>query len=114
MDIDKFLNNATKRKAKDKEITEADIENKFCKFAKTKGCESLKLVFLNKKGFPDRTVLCPKGRILFIEFKRLGKKQSPAQKLVQRMLERLGFEYYVCDQIGQAENILENFLAFDE
>ena len=114
MSINDFLNKADKRKSKQAETTEADVENPFCKYAKTKGCNALKLVFLNKKGFPDRTVVCPKGRILFIEFKRKGKLQSPAQILVQKMLERLGFEYYVCDVIGQAENILDNFLAFDE
>lgn len=112
MSIDNFLNKATKRKNKESEITEADIENNFCKFADRNKCKALKLIFLNKKGFPDRTVICPKGRVLFIEFKRKGKKQSPAQILVQNMLEGMGFEYYTCDEIGQAESILEEFLQW--
>jgi len=112
MDIDKFLGNATKRKSKESEITEADIEQEFCKFAEKNKCKALKLIYLNKKGFPDRTVICPKGRVLFIEFKRLGKKQSPAQKLTQKLLESFGFEYYVCDKIGQAESILKEFLEW--
>ena len=58
--------------------------------------------------------VCPKGRIFFIEFKKKGESQSAPQKTVQKILEGLGFEYHVCDQIGQAENVLENFLAFDE
>lgn len=111
MDIDKFLGNATKRKTKESEITETDIEQEFCKRATNKGCKALKLIYLNKKGFPDRTVVCPNARIFFIEFKRKGKKQSPAQKLVQKMLESFGFEYYVCDEIGQAELHLNKFLA---
>jgi len=111
MDIDKFLGNATKRKTKESEITEIDIEQEFCKHATNKGCKALKLIYLNKKGFPDRTVVCPNARIFFIEFKRKGKKQSPPQKLVQKMLESFGFEYYVCDEIGQAELYLNKFLA---
>lgn len=111
MDIDKFLNNAAKRKIKEFEITETDIEETFCDYAIKNKCKALKLIYLNKKGFPDRTVICPGGRVLFIEFKRLGKKQSPAQKIVQKMLESFGFEYYVCDEVGQAESILDKFLA---
>lgn len=111
MDIDKFLNNATKRKTKESEITETDIEQTFCDYATKSKCKALKLIYLNRKGFPDRTVICPGARVFFIEFKRKGKKQSPAQKIVQKMLESFGFEYYVCDQIGQAESHLDKFLA---
>lgn len=114
MDINKFLSNATKRKAKQSEIAEDDIEGVFCKHAKRKGCKALKLTYLNKRGFPDRTVVCAGGRVFFIEFKRKDKKQSRQQKVAQVMLESFGFEYYVCDVIGQAERILDDFLAFDE
>ena len=113
MNIDKFINSAEKRKAKQSEITEDYIESKFCKYAKSRKCQALKLIYLNKKGFPDRTVVCPGGRVFFIEFKRSGKKQSKPQELTQKLLEGFGFEYYVCDEIDQAENILDNFLAFD-
>jgi len=50
--------------------------------------------------------------VFFIEFKKPRSTQSPAQKIVQKLLESFGFEYYVCDQPGQAEKILDNFLAF--
>jgi hypothetical protein len=110
MDIDKFLLNATKRKAKNLEVKEVDIELAFCKYAIRSRCKAIKLVFLNKKGFPDRTVLCPGSRIFFIEFKRKGKKPSPAQILVRKLLESFGFKYYICDEIGQAESHLDKFL----
>ena len=115
MDIDKFLNNATKRKTKSLEIKEIDIELTFCKYASNLKCKALKLILLNKKGFPDRTVICPGARVFFIEFKRKGKKPSPAQRLVQNLLESFGFEYYICDVIGQAESHLDKFLlnSFD-
>lgn len=112
MSTEDFLSNASKRKAKNSEISENDIETTFVKFAKNNGCQALKLIFLNKKGFPDRTVICPGGRILFIEFKKKGKKQSPPQILVMKMLLKLGFEYHVCDVKGQAETILQDFLDF--
>ncbi len=114
MDTNEFLSRATKRKAKRAEVQEIDIEKAFCKYADKLGCKALKLIFLNKKGFPDRTVICKGGRVFFIEFKKKGKKPSPAQVIVRRMLESFGFEYYVCDAKGQAESHLDNFLAFDE
>jgi len=108
-----FISRASKTKSKAEEIKEKDdVELPFCKYAERNGCKALKLIYLRKKGFPDRTILCPGGKVFFIEFKGPGKPQSPAQKIVQKLLESFGFEYYVCDQPGQAEKILENFLAF--
>ena len=111
MSTSDFLSRATKRIIKKAEI---DIEKPFVKYAKKNGCHALKLIFLNKKGFPDRTILCPQGRIFFIEFKKKGKKQSPVQKLVMELLKSLGFEYYVCDEKGQAEDILDGFMEWNK
>lgn len=112
MSESQFLQNALKRKLKNSEIKETDIESDFVKFAKKKGCNALKLIFLRKKGMPDRTILCPNGRIFFVEFKKKNKKQSPQQIIVMKMLKSLGFEYYICDEKGQAEKILEDFLSW--
>ena len=108
--VDTFLKSASKVKAKQPIILEADIENPFVKYAKTKKYTALKLVFLRKRGFPDRTVLGPNKTIFFIEFKQLGKNLSPIQTLVRKTIEGFGFEYYVCDKIGQAEAILDTYL----
>ena len=110
MSVNEFLSRADKTVAKKSEVKEVDIEGKFTTYAKSKGCRALKLIFLNKKGFPDRTILCPGGRVFFIEFKKKDKKQSPIQREIMKMLTSLGFEYHVCDEIGQAEFILDIFL----
>jgi len=110
MSVNDFVKRATKTENKKIEIPEANIENAFVKDAKKKGCKAIKLVFLAGRGWPDRTILCPGGRIFFIEFKRKGKTLSPKQILVKRMIEGLGFKYHMCDEIGQAEQILETFL----
>lgn len=112
MSINDFISKANHRNKKSSEIKEEDIETSFVKHAKTKGCRAYKLIFLAGRGFPDRTILCPGGRVFFIEFKRKGKKLSPTQLPVKRTLESLGFEYYVCDTKGQAEQILNEFLEF--
>lgn len=114
MGIQDFIKAGDKRQKKSLETEEKEIEDKFCKYAIKKKCKALKLVYLHGKGFPDRTIICPGSRVFFIEFKKKGKKQTQTQIVCQRLLESFGFEYYVCDQIGQAEQILDNFLAFDE
>lgn len=109
--ISEFVKKASKTIKKQAETKEVNIEDEYCKHAKRRRCLALKLVFLNKKGFPDRTTLCPKGRILFIEFKRKDISLSGLQNKIRKMLVSFGFEYYVCDKLGQAEKILDDFLG---
>ena len=111
MSAEDFIANASKTLQKQSETKEVDIEQEYCKHALKRKCKALKLVLLFKKGFPDRTTLCPGGRILFIEFKRKGKPSSPLQIKCRKLLESFGFEYHVCDKLGQAEKILDEFLA---
>jgi len=110
MDTNAFISKAEKTVKKKSETAEIDIEDTYVKYAKNKGCKAIKLIFLNRKGFPDRTTLCSGGRIFFIEFKKKNKRPSLAQAIVRRMLRSFGFEYYVCDQVGQAEKHLDRFL----
>lgn len=108
---DLFIKKATAHQKKKAETTEDNIEDTYVKFAKNNRCNALKLIILNKRGFPDRATLCPSGRILFIEFKRKGKKQTTQQFTIMTLLKSYGFKYYVCDKIGQAEQHLKDFLS---
>ncbi len=110
MGTSEFIVNARKAVRKSKRIMETDIETPFVSYCKTKGCKALKLRLIGLRGFPDRSIFCPGGRVFFIEFKRKGKKQTGPQKLWQRILEELGFEYYVCNDLDKAKGILDNFL----
>lgn len=106
--MNNFLEAAEKHLKKKTEITERTIESAFVTYATKKKCKAMKLVLLLGKGFPDRTVLCPGGKVIFIEFKRKGKKLSMTQKSIRNVLVDLGFSYSLCDEIGQAEKILDN------
>ena len=112
MSADQFLAAATKRQVKKATVSETDIEKAFCAYAESRGCKALKLIILNARGFPDRTVMCGNARLFFIEFKAPGKKITALQSRVRRVLESFGFTYHVCDQLGQAETILDMFLDF--
>ncbi len=110
MSVKDFIKNAEKTVEKNKEIPEANIEKEFVDYAKANHCAAEKLVLLVGRGWPDRTVLCPGGIIIFIEFKKKGEPLTAKQVLIKRLIKRLGFKYYVCDQIGQAEAILDLIL----
>lgn len=113
MSIDKFLSNASKTIEKRSKPAEIDIENTYKIYAKSIGCIPVKLVLLRLRGFPDVTTLCPGGRILFIEFKKPGKKNnlSANQNKWRDKLQKLGFSYFVCDTVSQAKRALDEFLG---
>lgn len=109
---EEFLKNAKRTISKNNEISETNVEDDFCKYAKIKNCLAIKLVLLNLKGFPDRTVLCPGGRVFFIEFKKPKKKKtlSSLQDKWKKTLEDFGFIYYTCNNLQDAKNKLDAFL----
>ena len=108
--IKDFLKKATKAKKKDDEISEAYIEKHFVDYCSRQGCKAYKLIFLMRKGFPDRTVLLPGARVFFVEFKRKGKTLSKQQLIIKKILVSLGFTYIVADEIGIAEAVLDGWL----
>jgi hypothetical protein len=48
-------------------------------------------------------------RVLFLELKRRGEKQSPVQKLFEAECKRVGCDYAVADNIDDAVSILQHF-----
>ncbi len=111
MSVSEFLKNATKTEKRQAKKLEVDIEDRFVSYAKTRKCSALKLILLNLRGWPDRTILCPGARVLFIEFKRTANdKQTTGQAKYQRHIEGFGFEYHVCHDLDNAKSILDKFL----
>ena len=75
---------------------EKEIEAKLRDKVKEAGGWCLKWVCPGWAGVPDRTVLLPGGRVIFVETKRpIGGVLSARQKWWRRELQRLGFDYYV-------------------
>jgi len=58
-------------------------------------------------GVADLTVLLPHGKILYIEMKVKGNKQTPNQKTFQQKAEALGHTYYVCYSFEEFKDIIE-------
>lgn len=87
-------------------MNEKLIEKRLGKAVEKLGGIALKLFSVWFTGLPDRIVLMPNGRIYFAEMKSTGAKQSPRQKLVTKLLVRLGFFVAVIDTDEQLDEFL--------
>lgn len=84
-------------------MQERQIERKMCQAAAKLGCAALKFVSPGKSGVPDRIVLCPGGRTVFIELKRPGGKPRLLQMYAIHRLRELGFPCFVVSTTEEVE-----------
>lgn len=84
---------------------EKKLEKEIEKKAVKEGCLRIKIY---KKHYPDRLYCMPNGRVVFIEFKRLGEQLNLGQKLIQSKLKDLGFEVYTIFSINEFLEIISN------
>ena len=65
-------------------------------------------------GVADLTVLLPNGRIIYIEMKVKGNRQTDNQKAFQQKAEALGYKYYVCYSFDEFKAIIEEELTITD
>lgn len=58
------------------------------------GAQCLKFESPGTSGVPDRMILLPGGRIVFVELKQVGKRERMRQTYVQNQMRRLGFTVF--------------------
>ncbi len=94
---------------------EKDIESHGTSCARERGILHLKFVSPAHQAVPDRIVLAPIPEFLrelveqyvrFIEYKRKGKKPTPAQDREHARLRALGFRVDVIDNKADAEALM--------
>lgn len=90
-------------------MLEKDLERRFVAAAKDLGCDAEKLVAAGKRGWPDRTVLMPGGKVLFFELKTPKGKTSRQQDLIHCKLRSLGFDVFVVDNLDEALAVLRAY-----
>lgn len=61
-------------------MRESAIEKKFIRELRKLGCAAYKFVSPGNGGVPDRIVITPRGRVVFVELKTDAGKLSPVQK----------------------------------
>lgn len=74
---------------------EADEERKFVRWAANENLMALKMGTSVLRGLPDRIVIGPGAKILFLEFKSSKGKTRRFQDYIHGKLQRLGFKVFV-------------------
>lgn len=86
-------------------MLESFLERKFVEAVKKTGSTALKFTSPGMAGIPDRIVLIPGGKVIFVELKREGQKLRPLQLKRKKDLEALGFQVEVVDSINRIEEV---------
>ncbi|KGI42494.1 VRR-NUC domain-containing protein [Clostridium tetani] len=87
-------------------MEESRIEKRLKKEIEKLDGKALKFVSPGMSGVPDRIILLPQGRIVFIELKAPGKKPRSIQKYRIKELKNLGFRVEIIDSIEGVNNFI--------
>jgi len=92
-------------------MREAAFEKYVCDKIRQCGGRAFKWICPGLSGAPDRIVVLPVGRIIFMELKRPGVKDgmSARQKKVCRVLENLGCAVYLISDKEDFRKMMEDF-----
>lgn len=88
-------------------MTEAQIEQKLGKQIKNKGGLYYKFVSPGSTGVPDRVVIAPGGKVIFIELKTESGKLSTMQAIQISRLKAVGADVRVVCGVEQAKAFVE-------
>ena len=94
-------------------MREKPIEQSLVKAVRQMGGMCPKFISPGMDGMPDRMVLLPKGKIVFVEVKAPGKKPRPLQVRRHEQLRKLGFSVFILDDPAAIPTLLEGIVASD-
>jgi len=92
-------------------VREAAIEKLLRDKIKQAGGLAWKFTSPGTAGVPDRIVLLPGGRVVFVELIAPGQKPDPLQEHRLGQLRALGFEAVVLDSRGAVERFVDYLLS---
>lgn len=88
-------------------MEESKIEKRLKDAIKRIGGMAFKFVSPGNTGVPDRLVLLPGGRIVFIELKASKGKLSELQKVRRKQIRDLGFRVECLNSIEKIDKFIE-------
>jgi len=91
-------------------LLEKQIEERVCNYAKEKGWLTLKFTSPARAAVPDRLFISPRGKIMFVEFKREGKLPTPAQLREHARLRQQLCLVYVIDDVDTGKAMVDAFV----
>jgi hypothetical protein len=94
-------------------MEEQKIERRLKKEIELIGGKALKFVSPGVSGVPDRIVLLPGGKVIFIELKAPGKSLSPIQSFRKKEFNKLGFNTRVIDSIESVLTFIKEVNVYE-
>lgn len=85
---------------------EKDIERKVALFARSHKWIFRKFRSFNKRGVTDKIFITPKGVVIFVEFKRRGKKPTALQAREHDLLRNQNCTVWVIDDIDKGKDLI--------
>lgn len=89
-------------------MREKEIESYLREQVKVRDGKAYKFTSPGNAGVPDRLVLLPGGRAVFVELKAPGKTSTALQQVQQRRIRELGFPVYEADSREKVDQILSS------
>ena len=88
------------------------VENEFVKAVRKAGGVAYKLTSQTANGLPDRLVLFPTAKTIFVELKAPGKMMRPLQRKRRYQLMKLGFPVLCIDRMPQIKPFIAAALSW--
>ena len=88
-------------------MLEKQIEAKVCDYARSKGWLAYKFTSPARAAVPDRLMISPSGKCVFIEFKRAGEKPTPAQAREHDRLRDQKVAVFVIDNVEDGKTLID-------
>ena len=93
--------------SREKETLEKEVESRLVELVETVlAGECVKFIPDYKRGWPDRLLVLPGGRQIWVETKTVGGRVSAAQRIVHAQLRRLGHRVELVWTKEQAEELV--------
>lgn len=95
-------------------MLESRVENYLKKKVEKLGGKAFKWAPIGVTGVPDRMVLLPGGRIIFVELKAPGKKARKLQEYRAEQLKELGFQVECLDTVEKIDRLFTDWSKKNE
>ena len=88
------------------------VENEYVQAVRKAGGAAYKLTSQTANGLPDRLVLFPPAKTVFVELKAPGKMLRPLQIKRKRQLNALGFPVLCIDRVSQIRPCIDAIISW--
>ncbi len=86
---------------------EKEIEKRVCTYARERKFLCYKFTSPAQSHVPDRIFISPTGVVFMVEFKRRGKKPTPAQEIEIAKIRAKGVQVNVVDNVESGKRIID-------